>query len=174
MAGPDEPDLKKWDRSRLTQVLHQTYADLWLQRTALAAQDIKQYPTFIKQENYPDGIRSTLRDFLTYRWVQVLADSRHWEPHQTNYVYLLDLKTLLAEQTIRDSEALAKLTDEQVHPLQKIAWLLSDLSVWHQSRRARQARLASQVDLVRQLNIYFTKAEQRLSLIHISEPTRPY
>ena len=47
---------------------------------------------FIEANNYPDGIRGTLRDALTYSWVQLLGDTNGWRPEHLNEKYRLDVK----------------------------------------------------------------------------------
>jgi hypothetical protein len=51
---------------------------------------------WIVPNTYPQGIRPTLRDAVSYFFVQLLADTGGWRPEQSAEVYRLDLRALVA------------------------------------------------------------------------------
>ena len=94
-------------------------------REALGEREASSLPEYIQANSYPREIRKTLRDAVTYLFVEMLADTSLWRPEQSNEIYRLDFQGLL-----RGDVSLSRgvsLEDPAVHPLIKICALLDDL-----------------------------------------------
>ncbi len=90
-----ELDLKKWDVDQIVEEANRAYAELWSRRAAWGVEGIGALARYIDQNDYPPRIRGTLRDAVSYLWVEFLADTSLWRPDQTNDVFRLDFAALL-------------------------------------------------------------------------------
>ncbi|MBJ6764260.1 hypothetical protein JGU66_26080 [Myxococcaceae bacterium JPH2] len=148
-------DLKSWTHAQILTEANRAYADVWKEREALGAESVKALAEYIEPNTYPAGIRSTLRDAVTYLWVGLLADSSNWLPDQSNEVFRLDPKTLLEQ-----SPSVAML-DPAVHPLVKVTSLLGDLEAWHRAGGRREATLEARLKRYEILHSNFSEAEDK-------------
>ena len=73
---------------------HQRLARVWSEREAWGATSIGELSRYIQQNSYPPRIRGTLRDAVTYLWVELLADTSLWRPDQSNDLFRLDFDGL--------------------------------------------------------------------------------
>src|SRR6185369_11676054 len=88
---------------------------------------------YVQPNDYPKGIRESLRDALTYLAVELLADSGNWTAEQSNDLYRLDLRALLAS-AVDGGAPLRKdvrLDDAAVQPLVRAVAALDDLERFH-------------------------------------------
>ncbi len=141
----DEIDLKRWTRDQIYDQARHAYRRVWVHRGGWGNEPVAMVGSYLRQNNYPARIRGTLRDAVTYLWVELLADSSFWRPEQHQEVYRLDLE-LLATGNARDLGTTG-------HPLQQLAAILADLESWHlwngrpeaafEARRVRLERLAA-------------------------------
>lgn len=100
-----EVDLKKWSKDQIDEQIHKAFYVVWLQKEALGELEIKDFPEFFKVNNYPEGIRPTLRDTVTYLWVAHLSNSNFWSPKESNTTAFYNLESLLnAEIKIKKSQ----------------------------------------------------------------------
>ncbi|WP_224361864.1 alpha-2-macroglobulin family protein [Hyalangium versicolor] len=152
-SGP--VDLKSWSFDQIIGEANRTYAEVWKARDQLGATQVQSFSTFLLPNTYPAGIRSTLRDAVTYLWAAILADSSVWSPEQSQGLYQLDLRVLL-EGTPR-----VDLGDPAVHPLMKIATILGDLEAWHRGAARREAELEARLTRVSYLHGAFSQADDR-------------
>ena len=88
-------DLKAWTREQIYDEAVRAYVALWKEREALGRESVKALAEFVEPNDYPPGIRPTLRDALSYFFTELLADSSGWSPAQSNGVFALDLAGLL-------------------------------------------------------------------------------
>src|SRR5262249_73527 len=84
-------DLKAWTREEIYQHAARALDDLFKRREALGTRPRKELARYINQSGYPDHIRGTLRDFVTYLFVQLLSDTNGWRPGDSNDLFRLDL-----------------------------------------------------------------------------------
>lgn len=68
-------DLKAWTKDQIYAEAQRAYAEVWKQRAELGAEPISRLAEFLDQNNYPEGIRSTLRDAISYLYADLLADA---------------------------------------------------------------------------------------------------
>jgi uncharacterized protein YfaS (alpha-2-macroglobulin family) len=152
-AGP--VDLKAWTYEQLITEAHRTFAEVWKERAQLGGTSVQSLSEYIAPNTYPVGIRSTLRDAVSYLWAGLLADSSSWRPEQSQELYRLDLGVLLAGMPSVD------LTDPAVHPLMKVAAILGDLEGWHRAGGNKEAELEARLARYQRLHAAFSEEEDR-------------
>lgn len=134
VASKGPVDLKKWTWEEIHRHADAQFHAAWQQRAGLGAQSLSVVDAYLKPNDYPRAIRATLRDAVTYLWVEHLADSGTWRPDQQSQVHALDLNALLAE-----TQPIPALADPAIHPLVKLAALLADLEAWHRAEGRPEA-----------------------------------
>ncbi|RKH10285.1 hypothetical protein D7V97_14185, partial [Corallococcus sp. CA053C] len=149
-------DLKAWTKDQLLAEVQRAHAAVWALRQDLGSQPVTALSEYLQANTYPQGIRSTLRDAVTYLWVGVLARSDLWKPEHELEVFRLDVGTLL------EGSPKVELTDGAVHPLTKVAALLGDLEAWHLGAGRREAALEARLRRYEVLASSFPEAADRL------------
>ena len=136
-----EVDLKKWTLEQLHAEANRAYFAAWQQREGLGEFPISVLGEYVDVNNYPEGVRPTLRDAVSYLWVELIADRAGWRPEHANEVYRLDLAGQLLP-----GDAAVSVIHPEVHPVRRIAAVLGDLEAWHRAAghvaSAFEARLA--------------------------------
>ncbi|NVI99522.1 hypothetical protein HV824_15530, partial [Myxococcus sp. AM009] len=155
VASSGPVDLKAWTYAEILAEAQRAHEEVWKQRQQLGGEPLKALAEYVKPNTYPAGLRSTLRDAVSYLRVSLLADSSHWPPEQANEVYRLDLGTLL------EGTPKVTLTDPGVHPLMKVAAVLGDLEAWHQGAGRRESALEARLQRYAVLHQHFTDAADR-------------
>lgn len=146
-----EVDLKAWTRDQLYAEAQRAYLEVWGQRLALGAEPVSTLKEYIHPNDYPAGVRDTLRDAVSYLYADLLADSSFWTPEQSNDLFRLNRTQLLADGP-SGAEADAVLADAKAHPLQKLVAVLGDLEDWHSAHRQREAELEARLERLRHLH----------------------
>ena len=152
-------DLKQWTWDEIHAAAHRAYHATWRQREALGEQKNAALQEYVQPNDYPREIRGTLRDAVTYLWVELLAQRNAWRPEHSNEIYLLDLGGLLADRV-----PLPNLTDPAVHPVSKMAALLADLERWHRAAGRVEQALEARLVRLEQLNAAFTDEGDRATI----------
>ena len=95
-AGAGGDDRRAWTSRRWTldQIVAEAHA-AYLRRCGQSAQSwggesLGELARYIEPNDYPAGIRGTLRDAVSYLFAELLADSSLWRPEQSNELYRLD------------------------------------------------------------------------------------
>ena len=145
-------DLKAWTKDQIYAEAQKAYEEVWKQRGALGAEPLARFSDFLERNNYPEGIRPTLRDAVSYLYEQLLSNDSLWTPQQSNETFRLDLKALLSA-----SQAEVSLSDPSVHPLVKACFLMSDLERWHTQNRRREAALEARLQRLESLHSAFSE-----------------
>ncbi|WP_163997244.1 alpha-2-macroglobulin family protein [Pyxidicoccus caerfyrddinensis] len=153
VASTGPVDLKSWTYEQILTEAQRAYEEVWKQREKLGTEPVKVLSEYIQPNTYPEGIRSTLRDAVSYLRVAVLADSSHWRPEHANEVYRLDLRSLLEGSPTVD------LTDPNLHPLVKVVAVLADLEAWHRAGGRREAALEARLKRYEVLSAHFTEKD---------------
>ncbi|MBK6846183.1 MAG: hypothetical protein IPG96_01080 [Proteobacteria bacterium] len=153
-------DLKAWTMEQLYAEAHRACAVAFGQREALGRVPTAQLAELITPNTYPVGVRPTLRDALTYLWVELLADTQGWRPEQQHALFQLDLGALLGTPPL----AAGALADPAVHPLLRVAALLDELERWHHQRHEAAASLEARLERLRRLHAAFTEPSDRARL----------
>ena len=94
-------DLKAWTRDEIQAEAVRAYVDVWKDREALGRVPVNAVAEFVEPNNYPKEIRGTLRDAASYLFAALLADTSGWRPEQSNGVFALDAKILIARRRRR-------------------------------------------------------------------------
>ena len=113
-------DLKAWTRDQIYEEAQKAYENVWKVRSRLGDLPKDAWKDFIVPNTYPEGIRPTLRDAVSYLRVEMLADTNGWQPEQLNEIYRLDPENLAG-----GSPGNVSLVDPDIHPLQKICFIIS-------------------------------------------------
>ncbi len=152
-------DLRAWTRDQIYLEAQKAYAEVWAQRASLGREPIPRLAEYLDANDYPKDIRGTLRDAVSYLFVDLLADTSLWKPEETNELYRLGLESLVAGG--RPASTDAPLIDASVHPLVKIGQILDDLESWHTSAGHVEAALEARLERLRRLHASFTASEDR-------------
>jgi len=154
-----ELDLKKWDVDQIVEASNEAFAEVWSRREAWGVEGIGSLSRYINQNNYPPRIRGTLRDAVTYLWVELLADTALWRADQSNEIFRLDFEAML-EGDPEGSRSL-DLADPEVHPLEKMVALLDDLESWHLGSGRSEAAHEARLERLRRFNTAFDNRHDR-------------
>jgi uncharacterized protein YfaS (alpha-2-macroglobulin family) len=156
-------DLQKWTKDQIYAEAQKTYQEVWTQREALGKEPSERLSEYLKRNNYPKGIRDTLRDAVTYLYVDLLSNTSLWSPAESNELYRLDLKAIVAGgQAARGDAALL---DPAIHPLMKAGALLGDLESWHKQNGRREAALEARLERLRRLHKSFSEPADRAIIL---------
>lgn len=139
VASDGDKPIETWTRGELRTAIDRAFADAWRNRDRVAALSFEHFGDVVARNDYPEKIRPTPRDALTYLWVDALTDRDEWRPEQRASVFELDMDDLLRPAPAL--EEIEVLTGEAIHPLLKAGILLTDLSSWHLARGEREAAL---------------------------------
>jgi uncharacterized protein YfaS (alpha-2-macroglobulin family) len=142
-------DLKHWTREQIRDAAVAAYLDLWSRREELGELPVARWDLYLEANEYPAEIRGTLRDAVSYFFVDLLADSSLWSAQENLEVDRLDLPSL-----IRGEGA-------STHPLERLSSSLGDLERWHAAAGRREAALEARRERLRRLYAAFTKVEDR-------------
>jgi len=143
-AAADGPlDLKVWTAEQIADEAERSFVAVWERRESLASVPVTDFP-YLKANDFPKGVRSTLRDAVSYLFVdRLLADSSFWSASESNDVWQLDLGNLLADSP--QLPAAATPSGVGLHPLLRGAVVLADLERWHRGRGELAAELEARL-----------------------------
>ncbi|HLL81303.1 MAG TPA: MG2 domain-containing protein, partial [Longimicrobium sp.] len=161
VESKDAVDLRAWTLDQITAEAHRAYGEVWRRREALGRAPLSTWAEYLQPNNYPKGIRDTLRDAVSYLWAELLTDSGLWSPEHSNELFRLDVKALARGNP--QASAKVKLEDPEVHPLARLGAILDDLEAWHLGQGRKEAALEARLARTRWLHRAFTEPEdQRL------------
>jgi alpha-2-macroglobulin len=132
------------------------WKNVWKCRDELGKISNIKLGDYIQPNNYPPGIRPTMRDSVSYLWVEMLADEMDKNDDQRRAVLWLDLKKLAGPNVGEVS-----LADPATHPIEKICYILTDLENWHAQRQELEAALESRLERYRILHRSFAEEKSR-------------
>lgn len=134
-TGKAGDEFQNWNYDRVVAEAYKTLADAFSLRAELGKYALEDVSPYIQPNNYPNGIRGTVRDAVSYLIAGALDDTSAWTAEQSNQVELLPLETLLTPP----KDAQAALADLSLHPLVRQSAVLKELSLWHQSQGRAEA-----------------------------------
>jgi uncharacterized protein YfaS (alpha-2-macroglobulin family) len=155
-------DLKAWTRDEIQAEAVRAYADVWKDRVALGRVPVDAVAEFVEPNNYPKEIRGTLRDAASYLFAALLADTSGWRPEQSNGVFALDAKALIAGDAAVSK--LVTLDDPAVHPLLKLGAVLDDLETWHAAAGEKEAALEARLERLRRFEAALSDAGDKAAI----------
>ncbi len=162
-------DLKAWTKEQIFLEAARSYERLWQRRVELGGLPVKSLAPYVTPNNYPEHIRGTLRDALSYLFVSHLANTEGWTPEQLNEVFRLPFAKLLQDPAMVDGGG--TFDDPGVHPLTKIVRVLSDLEAWHAQQGHGDAALEARLVRVERLHSSFQEKPDRDAIIGYLEKT---
>lgn len=162
-------DLKAWTAPQIHQEALKAYADAWKMREELGELPVGALKEYIDPNDYPAGVRGTLRDTITYLLVQDLANTSNWTPAESNEVHRLKLGQLVSGHPKKVAP-----DDPAKHPLERIAAILDEHEQWHAGADRKEAALEARLERVRRLHASFSDHDDRASLIkHLTDVLQP-
>ncbi len=167
VAATDSLDLKAWTHDRFSREVNGALQQVWARRNDWGNESLGLWSPFLDQNNYPARIRGTLRDAVSYLWVEHLANTALWLPGQLDESQDLDVDLLLSGPSLLVTAA--DLADPQVLPLLRISWILRDLRQWHLAHHQPEAALETELEQLRRLHQAISFRPKRLALRHYLE-----
>jgi uncharacterized protein YfaS (alpha-2-macroglobulin family) len=156
-------DLKAWTQDQIFAAAVAAYDDVWKVREALGREPVARLSDVLIPNDYPPEVRGTLRDAVSYLFVNLLSNTQGWRPEQSNELFALDPLALWKGDP--SASAKVKLADPAVHPLVRIGAMLDDLEAWHRGRKEADAALEARLTRARVLFANFTDGDVRDALI---------
>ncbi|HKU43444.1 MAG TPA: hypothetical protein VJR89_35020, partial [Polyangiales bacterium] len=151
-------DLELWTREQIVGEALQSLQRVWLRRAALSGSASILGP-YVQLNNYPAGVRDTLRDVLSYHLVELLANTTYWRSADQNDLFRVDHAALLAGgATAARGKAL---DDVSVHPIVRATEVLVDLAGWHAAAGRAQAALEADLERFRRVHEAFSDEASR-------------
>ncbi|MCX7944671.1 MAG: MG2 domain-containing protein [Deltaproteobacteria bacterium] len=151
-----EIDIKKFTKEDIYYEAQRAYLRVFANREALSDIKVKSFSNYIQPNSYPERIRGTLRDAITYLYVELLNNTNLWEPDELNMVYTLPINNMVPSKKI-----VVNLSDKDTHPLLKIVYILDDLYEWHSFRKEDEAAFEALLTKLEILYSRFTYPKDR-------------
>jgi uncharacterized protein YfaS (alpha-2-macroglobulin family) len=137
----NQVDLKAWTTEQIGNEIAKSFDKVIstpANQKVLANPPPDSFGVHFSKNNYPAGVRPTLRDAVTYLAVEHMRNSQYWSPDQSANSYLVKLDENLESLKKRFDAA-----DETLHPLLRIASWLIDLEAFHSRAGNLEAALES-------------------------------
>lgn len=144
-TGSESFDLKTLTSEEIYQEAYAGFEKAWKVRDELGKLKRDALPEIIQPNNFPQEVRGSLRDSLSYLMADFLNDSSGWSALHSNSTYAIDPSQLL-EKPLKIS-----FTDMSVHPFLKVAFVLRDLEQWHAGSGKKEAALEARLELHRHM-----------------------
>ena len=151
-----EVDLKKYTKEDIYNEAQKAYLTVFANREELSAVKVKSFSNYITPNTYPERIRGTLRDAVSYLYVDMLQNSAMWRPDEANGVFTLPLQDMLEEKKV-----IINLSDKETHSLLKIVYILDDLRSWHKKNGEAEAAFEAFMEKLQILHKSFTNIKDR-------------
>ncbi len=153
-------DLKAWTKDRIYAEAWEAFSEVWTERAELGGDPVARFSEYLDANTFPAGIRDTMRDAVSYLFVELLADTTFWKPEDSADLYRLDLRNLLAwGKSVQRQESV--LRDEAIHPLIKMGYVLYDLGTWHAGQDRPEASLEARLEWFRRLQAAYSSAADK-------------
>ncbi len=159
VASSATVDLTAWTLEEIAAEAQRAFDRVWQTRGEWGAAPLGELALYLEQNSYPGRIRGTLRDAVSYLWVELLADTSLWRPEQAGQVFRLDLTDLSGDAPA--TTAGLDLTAPRVHPVLRTAAVLVDLEAWHRAGGRAEAAHEAHLERLRRLHAAFTGAADR-------------
>lgn len=143
LASKTHPDFTKMTMPQLVHKTHQTYQTAHqlanndkLPTMAATQTSLGQLTYYFKLGDYPETVRGTLKDTVTYLWLDFLSQQHLWSAKHSNQTDALSVQQLLAPQPQS-----IDLRSEAFHPAVRMAALLEHLEQSHRAAQRPEAAL---------------------------------
>ena len=161
VVSGEKLDLKLWTRDQIAAEADRAFARVWALRDSLGGVPSADFE-YLHPNDYPKGIRPTLRDAVAYLWAGRLADTSHWSPEESSETWKLDLAALSDGRGVEPTAE--RLGDAELHPLVKLSSILGDLERWHRGRAELGAALEARLERIGHLHGGVAADEDRAKL----------
>ncbi|MBX9769025.1 MAG: hypothetical protein K2X47_17250 [Bdellovibrionales bacterium] len=136
-VSKESVDLKSWTTEDIALEIQRSFDASMVNEQALDTPSPEWYQDYFQKNNYPPGVRPSLRDAVCYMASAFLLNSQFWSPQEKNEIYLININDLFKKNQTTRSAASAK----QIHPfLKSISWL-ADLRAHHLQKNQNEAAL---------------------------------
>lgn len=166
-----EVDLKAWTADQIWLEANKAFEEVWKNREELGAKDLGALSEYLTPNDYPKGVRDTLRDAVTYLRADAVNNTQSWSPEQQNELYRLDFKGLIKGDPATSSKV--SLVDPAVHPLVRVAAMYDDLEAWAARSGRREAALNARMERLEALRQHFTMEDERAAIVAELEARLP-
>jgi len=158
VMSSEEVDLKRWTMHQIHDAAKDAYLSVWSNRAVLGTLPRDTLKEIMTPNGYPEGIRPTLRDAVSYLFVATLSDTQGWTPEQSNETWRLDLEDLLRS---KPGERPRIVGNRTAHPLVRVVAVLEDLESWHTASGNRNGAFEARLERLRRLHAAFTEGTDR-------------
>ena len=131
----------------------------WRERAALGEVARGTFYDVLDPNDYPEKVRGTVRDSLSYVFAETLANTSWWTPQQTRTVYALPIERLLDNDPTWREARFGAASD--THPLELLAAVLGDLEAWHSGAGRVAGALEARRVLSQKLAMAFNRDSDR-------------
>jgi alpha-2-macroglobulin len=152
-------DVKTWTKEQIVAEATAAYEKVWAHRDQLGSEPLGRISEYVAPNNYPEGIRDTVRDAVSYLFVELLANTSLWKPEEENELYQLSAADLAGSA---EPDHAAEAT--KGHPLVRLIRLLKDLEAWHAARGRPEAALEARLERMRRLHAAFQQESDRTAI----------
>ncbi|MEZ5331986.1 MAG: alpha-2-macroglobulin family protein [Thermoanaerobaculia bacterium] len=153
VVSDEEVDLAAWTSEQIAAAAEEAFLRAWALRESWGTRAVDVVDESIDPGSYPETVRGTLRDAVSYLFAEHLADSSLWSAEESNGVYRLDVRELLAGPAVAAEEA--------GHPLEAMAVVLHDLAAWHRRGGRPEAAFEAERTLAERLHGALQQEEDR-------------
>jgi alpha-2-macroglobulin len=149
----EKKDLKQWTRAEFVASIAGAWNEAFALRNELDV-PLKSFTRYIQSNDFPEGVRSTLRDFISLSRARFYGTAASWTQDEQTEVYRLSVESLLADQV----------TSVESHPLVAGIKSLADLEQWHLKNQRREGALFARTTRLMLLHSAFTGESARAKI----------
>lgn len=154
VVSTDEVDVAAWTGEQIADQAAAAFARAWARREAWGDASLGALAPYVEQNDFPPRIRGTLRDTVSYLWADALVDSSLWSAAESNAVERLDLAALLAGDV-----------GPPLHPLERLAAVLTDLERWHAAAKRPEAAFEAYRQRLEHLRVHSRGGAQTRAML---------
>jgi uncharacterized protein YfaS (alpha-2-macroglobulin family) len=154
VESSEAPPLERQTQGEIAAAALAAGRDAWSLRGELGDLPLSRLALYLTPNNYPAEVRGTLRDALSYRYAELLADPSLASAQNAPDAESLDLPALLRGDA-------GSAAGTALHPFQERVAVLADLEAWHLAAGRREAVLEARLTRLRGLYDEFPDGEDR-------------
>ncbi len=152
-----DPPLERQTRRQIAAAALAACRDAWSRRREIGEVPLAPLRPYLQPNSspYPEAVRGTARDVLSYLYAELLANRSLWSSEDA----AADSLTLDLPALIRGDVMAGEVT--AAHPVQEMATVLGDLEAWHLAAGRREAALEARRTRLLLLHGAFRDEEDR-------------
>lgn len=159
-VSAEKVDLKEWTTEQIGAAIGRAFDQSMTDAPALDVPLPEFYVPYFNRNNYPQGIRPTLRDVVVYLAVEHLANSVYWSPQESNEIYKLPMGKLALATGGKRLDA----GNATAHPLARLASWLAEHREFHSRAGRAEAALEAHYELLSRLHNATTEELDRTTI----------